>query len=150
MGDTRCVSHTASENPVVCDRYVQRATIGSRKVGVLLRDAAGLCSRRSHQKPTTRHRYVARYHTFPEGASCRPLTPVRRPGVARSEPPTDRRSARFGPAVRLHSRPSESGGGSSRGHPRTQREPVNCFGVKPRGFPWISRTHLEYHWDGAL
>jgi hypothetical protein len=27
---------------------------------------------------------------------------------------------------------------------------VNCFGVKPRGFPWISRTHLEYHWDGAL
>jgi hypothetical protein len=28
--------------------------------------------------------------------------------------------------------------------------PVNRLGVKPRGFPWISRTRLGYHRDDAL
>ncbi len=27
---------------------------------------------------------------------------------------------------------------------------VNRLGVKPRGFPWISRTRLGYHRDDAL
>ena len=33
---------------------------------------------------------------------------------------------------------------------REERQMVNRLGVKPRGFPWISRTRLGYHWDDAL